>query len=828
MKTIFKTVIIIVTLLLPMTIGASEKYKDLIVGKWDIVYSGNHKPVHTCVEFKSDGTFSYTSKDDVNYEEHGKYRVQGDILYELFSDEDEWYMNQITLLDPISLIFQEYYDDIGLSNIVYAYQKENPEPPKETNPLIVGKWKLFGAGAIATHVEFLSDGTFFYYSTKDPGYKDDYGIYRIEGDILYGLPFDEDLWCMSRIKTLDSSKMIAADLYEDAVSEWRTVTYIKDDDSVNPNTESVVTVDGIRYKILSDSECEVDKNVKISGELTIPAIISYDGKKYKITSIGDNAFAYSKSLTSIKIPNSVTKIGTEAFKKCSSLTSITIPNSVASVGGDAFRKTAWYDNLPEGLVYVGKVAYRYKGTMPMNTEIVLRDGTLSISDGAFSNCRGLTSVTIPNSVTTIGRIAFYECTSLSSVTIPNSVTSIGMGAFNGIDMSSVVSLIENPFRIDGKDDNDYFGYSTFSENSFNNATLYVPIGTIDKYKSTGGWKDFKNIKEGNKSPDNKTYTLSITAMGNGSASYNGTNVINSTKTFSVKEGATAKVLFNPDDGYQIARATMNGRNIVDLSTMSFTIDIMDEDVTIEVEFEAIPEGKEKCGAAVYYSYDETTKTLTISGNGNMSDYDDDHNKAPWSSYASEIQKIKIGSGITNIGNFTFYKCRNITSLTIPSAVTSIGSSAFESCTGLTSLTLSDGLESIGGSAFESCTGLKNLVIPSTVNTISINAFRNCKGITDVYCYAENVPTTDENAFNGTPTEKSRLHVPANAIEAYKAAWPWSDFKEIVALTNNPDGILEIKQLDDSQVPYYDLYGRRIHQPLQKGLYIQNGRKIIVN
>ena len=212
----------------------------------------------------------------------------------------------------------------------------------------------------------------------------------------------------------------------------------------------------------------------------------------------------------------------------------------------------------------------------------------------------------------------------------------------------------------------------------------------------------------------------------------------------------------------------------------------------------------------------------------MSDYDDDHNKAPWSSYASEIQKIKIGSGITNIGNFTFYKCRNIKLLTIPSAVTSIGSSAFESCTGLTSLTLSDGLESIGGSAFESCTGLKNLVIPSTVNTISINAFRNCKGITDVYCYAENVPTTDENAFNGTPTEKSTLHVPANAIEAYKAAWPWSDFKEIVALTNNPDGILEIKQLDDSQVPYYDLYGRRIHQPLQKGLYIQNGRKIIVN
>ena len=98
----------------------------------------------------------------------------------------------------------------------------------------------------------------------------------------------------------------------------------------------------------------------------------------------------------------------------------------------------------------------------------------------------------------------------------------------------------------------------------------------------------------------------------------------------------------------------------------------------------------------------------------------------------------------------------------------------------------------------------------------------------MYCYAENVPVTDENAFDGTPTEKSTLHVPANAIDAYKAAWPWSDFKEIVVLTgDDPNGIVEVKQLEGWNVPYYDLYGRQIRQPQQKGLYIRNGKKVVV-
>ena len=98
---------------------------------------------------------------------------------------------------------------------------------------------------------------------------------------------------------------------------------------------------------------------------------------------------------------------------------------------------------------------------------------------------------MPNSVTSIGNRAF-SYSGLTSVTIGNSVTSIGNGAFNGADILTVISLIENPFAIYGK--SSY--YRTFSQNTFNNATLYVPTGTIDKYKATEGWKDFVFIEEG--------------------------------------------------------------------------------------------------------------------------------------------------------------------------------------------------------------------------------------------------------------------------------------------------------------------------------------------
>ncbi len=135
-----------------------------------------------------------------------------------------------------------------------------------------------------------------------------------------------------------------------------------------------------------------------------------------VTSIGVSAFYGCSKLTSITIPENVTSIESNTFENCTGLTSITIPDSVTSIGERAFDNTAWYNNQPNGLVYAGKVAYTYKGTMPSNTSIVLKEGTLGIGGGAFSGRRGLKSVTIPDSVTSIGGGAFYYCTGLTSIT----------------------------------------------------------------------------------------------------------------------------------------------------------------------------------------------------------------------------------------------------------------------------------------------------------------------------------------------------------------------------------------------------------------------------
>ncbi len=141
-----------------------------------------------------------------------------------------------------------------------------------------------------------------------------------------------------------------------------------------------------------------------------------------------------------------------------------------------------------------------------------------------------------------------------------------------------------------------------------------------------------------------------------------------------------------------------------------------------------------------------------------------------------LTSVTIGNSVTDIGRGAFYNCSGLTSVTIPNSVTSIGSGAFYGCSGLTSVTIPNSVTSIGDAAFSDCSGLTEITIPNSVTGIGNYAFYNCSGLTDIKVYATTPPTIDSETFSSyTPT----LHVLKGYKDTYAAATYWSKFTNIV-------------------------------------------------
>ena len=139
----------------------------------------------------------------------------------------------------------------------------------------------------------------------------------------------------------------------------------------------------------------------------------------------------------------------------------------------------------------------------------------------------------------------------------------------------------------------------------------------------------------------------------------------------------------------------------------------------------------KCGYNVYWSYDEGSKTLTISGTGAMDYIVYDLVPAPWYRYCEDISTVKIETGVTTIGNFAFNSCSSLTSVTIPNSVTTIDWAAFMGCSSLTSVTIPNSVTTICLDAFERCSSLTSVTIPDSVTTIGDYAFGNCSSLTSI-------------------------------------------------------------------------------------------------
>ncbi len=196
--------------------------------------------------------------------------------------------------------------------------------------------------------------------------------------------------------------------------------------------------DGSSVSVTYQGTFSSDYN-EYTGTVVIPEIVTYGGKTYSVTSIGDYAFYKCSGLISVTIPNSVTSIGSEAFYYCRGLTSVTIPNSVTSIGSEAFYYCRGLTSvtIPNSVTSIGESAFSSCSGL---TSVTIGSSVTSIGSYAFSGCSGLTSVTIPNSVTSIGSSAFYYCSGLTSVTIGSSVTSIGSSAFYGCSGLTSVTI----------------------------------------------------------------------------------------------------------------------------------------------------------------------------------------------------------------------------------------------------------------------------------------------------------------------------------------------------------------------------------------------------
>ena len=444
-----------------------------------------------------------------------------------------------------------------------------------------------------------------------------------------------------------------------------------------------------------------------------------------VTSIGNSAFEGCTGLTSVTIGNSVTSIGRSAFSDCTSLTSISIPNSVMSIDEGALRgcssletitipfvgaRPITTDNYNDGYKQVFGWIFGYEKTesgkivngavpqyvssnvastniywyyIPTSLKTVVLGNTIqTIPFFGFFNCNWLTSITIPDSVTSIGGSAFSFCTGLTTVNW-NATECTGAGLysnpiFQGCSNLATVNIGDNVKFIPSY--------------AFRNCTGLTSITIPDSVTSIGE-SAFSGCTE---------LTSIIVVKGN-SKYHSAGNCLIETATKTLILGCKTSDI--PTDG----SVTSIGKDAFYFCSGLTSITIPDSVTSIG-------------GSAFSFCTGLTNVTIPNSVTS-----------IGWGAFkgCSGLTSVTIGNGVTSIGPSTFYNCTGLTSVIIGNGVTSIGDFAFQGCSGLTSITIPDSVTSIGQGAFCDCSGLTSVTIGNGVTSIGYSAFSGCTGLTSI-------------------------------------------------------------------------------------------------